>query len=475
MIFTPRRHQEVMIEHALRWPRCAIWADMGLGKTTAMLYAFSCLDLVEPGPTLAIAPKRVAKSVWPGEVKKFSNLSGINVRPILGTAAERRAALLKTPRADIYTINYENLPWLMEECLSYKRWPFSKMIADESTRLKNFRLRGGGKRAAVMARIAHTHIRHWVELTGTPSPNGLIDLWGQMWFLDQGKRLGRTFTAFKERWFSLNYDGTISPRDNARQQIEFQLKDICLSVRAEDWFPVDKPIVTNIEVELPPAAMKQYRDMETKMFVEIAGKHLDAMSTATATLKCLQIANGACYLNPEEDAVLTRRGPREFVDVHSAKLIALESLYEELAGKPLIVAYHFKSDLARIKSKFPDALTLDDRYFPGGNVYKNVEEAWNAGKVRMLLMHPASAGHGLNLQDGGHHLVYFGHWWDLEQRMQILERIGPVRQKQSGYDRAVFVYNIVAKDTVDELVISRIEGKRELQDLLKEALAKRRQ
>ena len=474
MIFVPRAYQELMIEHALRWPRCAIFADMGLGKTSAMLYAESCLQLVEPAPTLVIAPRRVALSVWPGEVKKFSNLSGIKVSAIIGNRKERLAAL-DGKRADIYTVNYENLPWILNECRHRKRWPFSKVIADESTRLKGFRLRGGGKRARTIAAVAHTHIKHWINLTGTPAPNGIIDLWGSFWFIDAGKRLGRTFTSYKDRFFHLNYDGTISPNENARQQIEFQLKDICLSIRAEDWFPVEKPVFTNIEVELPAKAMLQYREMETKMFTEIAGNKLDAMSAANSTLKCLQIANGAAYVN-QEDAYgeqVSRRGPREFVEVHNAKLVALESIYEEAAGNPLIVAYHFRSDLARLRAKFPDACTLDDKHFPGQGTYKNVEEAWNAGLIKMLLMHPASGGHGLNLQDGGHRLVYFGHWWNLEERLQILERIGPVRQKQSGYNRLVYVYNIIARGTVDELIIARMDQKKEVQDLLREAMAKK--
>jgi SNF2 family DNA or RNA helicase len=468
-----------MREHMLRWPRCAVWADMGLGKTSSALSVLDGLMLFDSAPALVVAPRRVALTVWPNEVEKFDNFRGMRVQTIIGTRAERLAAL-SSPRADLYTINYDNLPWLLDTCRHYKRWPFSKVIADESTRLKNFRLRGGGKRSAAMSKVAHTHIKHWVNLTGTPSPNGLIDLWGQTWFLDAGRRLGRTFTSFKERFFQLNYDGTISPHATARGQIEFLLKDICISIRSEDWFPVDKPIFTTIEVDLPETAMKQYLEMEKQMFSEIAGKEITALNSAALTTKCLQIANGAIYYEDAIDIKIEfsqRRRDKKWIEVHSAKLSALESLYYELSGAPLIVAYQFKHDLARIKSKFPEAATLDDNPAYHVNLevnkYKSIEDAWNAGKIKMLVAHPASAGHGLNLQDGGHHIVFLGNWWNLEEYLQIIDRIGPVRQKQSGHERSVFVYTICARGTFDELVIARRNTKRETQDLLKEAMAKR--
>lgn len=458
MIFTPREHQELMREHMLRYPRCAVWADMGLGKTSAALSVIQALDLVEPGPTLVLAPKRVALNVWSGEVEKFDTFKDIHVIPILGSAKARRA-ILDGKRADIYTINYENLPWLIEECTARKKWPFTKVIADESTRLKSFRLRGGGKRAKAVAKAAHTQVKHWVNLTGTPSPNGLLDQWGQMWFIDQGKRLGRTFTAFKNRWFDVNlYSRTTTPKPGALKGITDALGDICLAIRAEDWFPVDKPIFTNLYVDLPSKAFTAYKQMEKLMYAQLEeGGIVEAYSAAAKTMKCLQIANGAVY---------TDGTTKTWTEVHDVKLQALESIISEANGAPLLVAYQFKSDLARILKAFPKARHLDQK--------PATLRAWNRGEIPILVAHPASAGHGINMQDGGHRLVFFGHWWALEEYLQIIERIGPVRQKQSGYDRPVFVYNIVARNTIDELVLERRESKCELQQLLMKAKAKRR-
>lgn len=446
-----------MREHMLRYPRCAVWADMGLGKTAAALSVLHDLDLVEAGPALVVAPKHVALSVWPGEVEKFDIFKDMRITPILGTAAQRRA-VLDAKRADIYTINYENLPWLIEECNARKRWPFTKVIADESTQLKSFRLRGGGKRAKAISKAAHTCVKHWINLTGTPSPNGLLDQWGQMWFIDQGKRLGRTFTAFKARWFETNlYSRVTTPRPGALEGITNALGNVCLAVRAEDWFPVEKPIFNTIYVDLPDRAFDIYKKMENTMYADLAdGGSVEAFSAVAKTIKCLQMANGAVY---------TGGGSKVWSEVHDVKLQALASLVAESGGAPLLVAYHFKSDLARILKAFPQARHFDAK--------PDTLDAWNRGEIPLLVVHPASAGHGLNMQDGGHRLVFFGHWWALEAYLQMVERIGPVRQKQSGYNRPVFVYNIVARGTLDEAVLERRDSKRDVQDSLMRAKARR--
>lgn len=195
--FTPRPYQHAMVEHILQHPRCAIYAGMGLGKTVATLTAADILSLVQPGPVLVIAPLRVAQSTWPDEAAKWAHLGDVTVSAVVGTVAERLAALARP--ATIYTTNYENVPWLVEHF--GERWPFRTVVADESTRLKSFRLRQGGVRAQALAKIAHVQVDRFIELTGTPSPNGLQDLWGQMWFVDRGERLGRSFDAFRSRWF----------------------------------------------------------------------------------------------------------------------------------------------------------------------------------------------------------------------------------------------------------------------------------
>lgn len=457
--FTARPYQTQIIQHTHATPRCGVWAGMGMGKTTSTLTALDTLALVEDVfPALVIAPLRVAQSTWPDEARKWSHLSSLRVVPILGSAEERRRALRQP--GEVYTINYENLPWLVDHLDG--QWPFRTVIADEATKLKSFRLRQGSMRARALASVAHCKVERFVELTGTPSPNGLADLWGQAWFLDKGERLGRSFEAFKSRWFRSVQVGAdrmavrLEPMPFAQTQIEDRMRDLCLSLDARDWFDIAEPIVNTIRVDLPPKARQLYRDMEREMFLALdCGSEVEAFNAASKTMKCLQLANGAIYTDEAGS----------WTEVHDAKVQALESVIEEAAGAPVLVAYHFKSDLARLLAAFPQGRPLD--------ADPQTLRDWNAGKIPVMFAHPASAGHGLNLQDGGNILAFFGHNWSLEERMQIIERIGPTRQAQAGHDRPVFIHNIVAADTVDELVIARCESKREIQDLLLEAMKRR--
>ena len=447
--FTPRDYQTMIRDHILDRPRCAIWAGMGMGKTTSTLNAVEALRLVDDDPVLVLAPLRVARTTWPEEAAKWQHLAGVNVMPIVGSESERRAAL-RMP-AQVYATNYENLPWLVE--FWGERWPYRTVVADEATKLKGFRLRQGTARAKALARVAHTRVRRFVELTGTPSPNGLADLWGQAWFLDAGQRLGRTFDAFSQRWFRPHRSGYgLEALPHAQAEIQDKLRDLCLTIDARDWFDLREPIVNDIFVDMPIKARALYQDMEREMFMQIEEHAVEAFGAAARTVKCLQIANGAAYINGSNV---------EWKALHDAKLEALESVVEE-SDTPVLVAYQFKSDLTRLLKAFPQARVLD--------ASPQTIADWNAGRIPILCAHPASAGHGLNLQDGGNTLVYFGHWWNLEERMQILERIGPTRQKQAGHDRPVFVHNIIARDTVDELVMARVKTKREVQDILLDAM-----
>ena len=451
-----RRYQELMVEYALGHKRCALFAGMGLGKTVSTLTALSTILTLEGGKVLVLAPKRVAQSTWPFEAKKWEHIRHLRVMPVLGSATERRDALRQD--ADIYTMNYDNLVWLVEHYGD--AWPFTVVVADESTRLKSFRLRQGGKRAQALAKVAHTKIERFILLTGTPAPNGLLDLWGQTWMLDAGQRLGRSFTAFKDRWFVTSYDGFgSSPQAHAQAEIQAALGDICLTLDPKDWFDLNDPIVTNLYVDLPREARKLYKDMEKQMFLELDGHEVEAFSAAAKTQKLLQLANGSLYLPPPDGIP---KAVKEWRPVHEAKLDALDSIIAEANGMPVLVAYHFVSDLARLKAAFPQGRQLDANS-------KTIAD-WNAGKIPILFAHPQSAGHGLNLQDGGNILVFFGHNWNLEDRLQIIERIGPVRQLQAGYNRPVYIYNILARDTVDELVLERVQTKREVQDILLDAL-----
>lgn len=459
--FVPRPYQPPIIAHIQNQRRVACWADMGLGKTVATLTAIEFDLALGAGPALVLAPLRVAREVWATEARKWKHLRHLRVVPILGDAATRGRAL-RTP-ADVYTINYDNLPWLVETCGD--AWPFRIVVADEATRLKSFRLHkgSGSKRAQMLARVAHRRIERFVALTGTPCPNGLLDLWGQTWFIDAGARLGRTFTAFKDRWFRLPHQNAMryEPLPHAYDEIMEQLQDVVMSVRARDYFDLAAPIVNHVEVELPVRVMKLYRELERQMFIGLEAlartETVTAVNAAALTAKCLQLSNGAVYVDGT---------PRRWETVHDEKIEALRSVVEESGGAPLIVAYQFVSDLARLQKAFPYARVLDANP-------RTITE-WNEGRIAMLLAHPKSAGHGLNLQHGGNRLVFFGHDWNLEEHDQIIERIGPVRQMQSGYNRPVYLTYIVARGTLDLDVMLRRTEKRAVQDILLDRMRKGR-
>jgi SNF2 family DNA or RNA helicase len=455
MKFEARPWQKPMISHILHNQRVNLWADMGSGKTSAVLTALDILQMCGSNffPALVLAPLRVARDVWPADGRKFDHLRGMTISAITGTADERRRALWKT--ADIYTINYENIPWLVEECNG--KWPFLTVVADESTRLKGFKLRMGTKRAAALAQVARKTQR-WINLTGTPSPNGLKDLWGQTWFLDFGQRLGLTWTAFKDRWFDYDpYTAELSPKPHAQKEIQDLLRDVTLTIQMKDWVDLKAPVKSNVYVDLPPKVMAQYKELEKKLFLELSEDvEITALTAASKSTKCLQFAAGACYHNED----------RDWVELHHAKLDALESIVEETAGANLLVAYWWKHDVERILKRFPKARVL--------RTEQDIKD-WNAGRISMGLGHPQSMGHGLNLQHGGHHIVFFSDWWNLESKLQIIERIGPVRQMQAGFDRAVYQYQIVARGTIEELVVERHETKAATQDLLLNAMKKERQ
>ena len=470
--FTPRDYQLKIIDYIVRKKRCAVWAGMGLGKTVATLTAIDILNISGylEGPALVLAPLRVAQSTWPEEAAKWEHTKHLKVSVITGTPKQRVEALLT--KADIYTINYENIPWLIEKLEELgMEWPFAMVVADESTKLKSLRvgvrtsstgkkyLQGqGGKRTKLLAKIAFKHDIRFVQLTGTPSPNGLKDLWGQIWFLDKGIRLGRTYTAFSQRWFTKAYNGFgLDPLPHAQNEIEEKLEDICMSLNAADYFDLDEPIENLIEVDLPAKARKIYKDMEQKMFAEIGEHEVEAFGAAARTMKCLQITNGAAYVG--EDATT-------WEEIHNVKIQALENIIEEAAGMPVLVAYHFTSDLKRLRKAFPKGRVLDKNP-------KTLKD-WNKGKIPILFAHPASAGHGLNLQDGGNILAFFSLNWNLEEHQQIIERIGPTRQKQAGHDRPVFIHYITAKNTVDQLIKTRLESKRDVQAILMEAMKARK-
>jgi SNF2 family DNA or RNA helicase len=448
MQWMPKEQQQEIRDFVIAHPRCNIWGSMGSGKTSAMLTALDILWLAGSKfwPALVIGPKRVARDVWTDETKKWDHLKHMRVSEIVGTPSERVHAILK--EADVYTINYENIPWLVEFFDGQKRWPFKIIIADESRRLRSFRIQAGGIRAAALSKIAKITGR-WVNMTGTPAPEGVLDLWGPNWFVDFGHTLGRTFTAFTGRWFTKSEYGW-EPKANAEAEIMKLIEPFTISIHIESEEPVLRPVY----VDLPPAARKIYNDMEIDMFAELPKNDVEAMNSGSKYGKCCQIASGAVYTEAPEWEL-----------VHDQKIKALKEIVDELDGEPLLVAYHFKHDKARILKAFPHARVYDT---------KQDEDDWNARKIQIMLAHPGSAGHGLNWQHGGFNIAFFSQIPSLELRQQIIERIGPLRQMQSGYDRLVNVWDIIALDTVNELDYARAKTKESRQNALRAYVDRRR-
>ncbi len=465
--YTPREYQKIATRFILNTPRCNLWAVPGMGKTSTV---YSVLDLLTMCgsnffPALVIAPKKVCELTWPAEQKKWLDFKGLKVVSILGEADARDDALMS--KGDVFLINYDNIQWLMDR-LKRKKWPFRIVIADESTKLKSFRgswrvnehgtrwlqtSGPGGVRAKALAAIAE-HVGRWINLTGTPATNGLKDLWGQNWFVDFGERLGDSYGDYMKRWFFENpYSRVVEIRHPAcEQEIYAKLADVSLALRTEDWFDVKEPLLFRREVELPPEARKLYDIMERDFFIQIGEKEINAVNAAVLSSKLLQIASGAVY------------GSEKSVShIHDANIEALRSIVAEL-GEPLLVAYWFKFEIPMLKKAFPEF-----RVFTG----KAEEDLWNRGKISMMGVHPASAGHGTNLQVGGRAIAHFTHTWDLELKLQVNERIGPTRQIQAGFDRNVLQFEICARDTMDDVVLERQQKKLSILDALMQARAHR--
>lgn len=464
--FTPRPYQRILIDHMLAHDRCCAWAGMGMGKTVSTLTALDAMLFLGEGPALVVAPLRVAMSTWPEEAKKWDHLKGLRVSVVCGDKRTKEKALAQ--KADVYCTNFEQLPYLVEKF--GKKWPFRIVVVDEATRLKGFRLRGGSSRAKALARV-YSLIDRFIELTGTPAPNGLIDLWGQMWFIDKGKRLGESMSSYETRYFQPIRTGGEAymvkwvPLPGSADRIKKAVADVTVTVNAEDYFDIEQPIFARREVDIGPRAMAIYKRLETDFYTVLGdGVEVEAVNAQSVLGKCLQVAGGAIYYDDEEpndpETPLVEVAGRNYYPIHMAKLEALRSVIEEAAGAPVLVSYQFKHEADRILRAFPQARLLD----------KNPQTIrdWNAGEIPILLAHPAACGHGLNLQDGGNILCFFSIGWNYEFYAQIIERIGPTRQAQSGHPRPVFVYSLVATDTVEMAVEAALRNKESVLDALLE-------
>ena len=427
-------------------PYSGLFLDMGLGKTVSSLTCVSDLifNSFEISNALVIGTKRVAENVWDAEAAKWQHTKHLRVSKIVGTARQRQEAL--KAKAEIYTISRDNVSWL---CAQYggSKLPFDMLIVDESSSFKNPK----SLRFKTLKKVASSFDRV-VILTGTPSPNTLIDLWPQIYLLDQGERLGNTITKYREKYFKAGQRNGYAVYNykvvNGLQNvIHRRIKDICISMKAEDYLDMPDKVMNVIELNLPSKTLEAYRDFEAEQVLSIVKDGLvTAANAAALSNKLLQFANGAVY---DED--------KNVHEIHKVKLDALEEIVDASEGKPILVAYNFKHDLKRIVDRFK---ALKPRTLKT----KQDENDWNAGRIRMLVCHPASVGHGLNLQKGGNTIVWFGLNWSLELTLQLEARL--YRQGQSS--NKVVVHLLAVTGTIDTDVIKRVKLKNATQqDLLK--------
>lgn len=444
MKYKPHNYQQFATDFILNQSICCLMLDMGLGKTVITLTALwqLTLDSFDVSRVLVIAPKRVAEDTWPKELAKWEHLTGLTSSLVLGSAAERKAALQR--KAFLYIINRENVAWLVKN----HYWDFDMVVIDELSSFKSNK----AERFKAMKKV-RPMVTRIVGLTGTPAPNTLLDLWPQMYLMDMGQRLGRFIGGFRDRFFlpdKRNREIVYSykPREGAEDAIYALISDICISMKAADYLDMPERIDNRIEVSMSPKERKLYDDFQKDMLLSIGDEELDAANAAALSNKLLQMANGAVY---GED--------KKVIPIHDRKLDALEDLVEAANGKPLLVAYWYKHDLQRIKARFKNARCIDTA--------KDIDD-WNAGQIPLALIHPASAGHGLNLQDGGCTIVWFGLTWSLELYQQLNARLW-----RQGQKHTVVIHHIVTKGTHDEDVMRALENKDTRQSALIEAVRAR--
>jgi len=436
-----RSYQRRAVDFLKKTRRAGLFLDMGLGKTISTLTAYS--DLLDKGVVnrvLLVAPLRPAQGVWRQEARKWAHTRHLTFKLLTGNERQRLLAL--NSQAQIHIINVDNLRWLLRVLKSRVKkygWPYDALVIDESSMFKT----PGSKR--------FSSLRWWLKkfdrrtiLTGTPAPKGLLDLWGQVFILDEGQRLGAQVERYRSRFFhpgGFKGYGYVAD-DDAEQKILELISPLILTMRAEDWLELPPTIKQEVYVDLPPAARTVYRKLELEMFLEMEKGSTEALSAASLSSKCWQLANGFIYL--DDDA-----GEKTWQAVHDAKLEALKEVIDGVGGN-VLVAYWFKPDLARLRAAFPKAPAIAD--CKNERSLQKLQDEWNAGKHRVMLVHPQGAGHGLNLQGGGNVLVFYSMLWSREYYAQVIERIGAARQIATGRDH-VMIKHLITRDTVDEVML----------------------
>ncbi len=442
MRYEPHFYQTYAKDFILYHKEAAIFLDCGLGKTVVTLTAIEELlhDFFEIGKVLVIAPLRVARDTWPSEIIKWEHTRNIRASVVMGTPRERTAALMR--HADVYIINRENVKWLIEE--SGAVLDFDMIVIDELSSFKSHQ----AKRFRALLKLRPS-VKRIVGLTGTPSANGLMDLWAEFRLLDMGKRLGRFISHYRNDFFlpdKRNQQMVFSykPREGAEDEIYRRIEDITISMRSKDYLNMPQLISNSVCVAMDERERELYDWMKRDMVVALGGAEIDAVSAAALSGKLLQMANGAVYT---EDG--------KSVQLHDRKLDALEDLVESANGKPVLVAYWYRHDLERIKARIPVREIQSSADIAG----------WNTGKIPIAVIHPASAGHGLNLQFGGSTLIWFGLTWSLELYQQTNARL--YRQGQTG---TVVIHHIITAGTMDENVMQALERKDKTQTALIDAV-----
>lgn len=450
MEYKPHNYQAFCIQRILFDPAVGLFLRPGLGKTSITLTAINILIYFywQIAKVLIIAPKKVAEATWSKEAAKWDHLKSLRCITVLGRTAKRIRAL-NTP-ADVYIINRENIKWLVE--YYQQSWPFDMVVCDESTSFKNHQ----SKRFKAL-KLIRRFCKKVVLLTGTPSSKGLIDLWAQIYLLDEGQRLGRTISQYRERYFIANTHGghftDYKPKNDAQNSVFEAIGDICVSMKAEDYLELPECIENEIPVVLDDKAMREYNRFERDLLLEIEDETVTAQGAAVLTGKLLQFCNGAIYGDD-----------KQVINVHSCKLDAYEELLEQIMGEPCMTFYSYKHDLSRILDRLKKT-KLKVRVYSG----PQDENDWNAGQIDVLLAHPASCAYGLNLQAGGRHIIWFGLNWSFE-----LDDQGKCRLWRQGseYDK-VYVHRLVAQGSVDEDVMAAIRDRADTHEAVMRALKAR--
>ncbi len=442
MRYEPHEYQDYATRFILKHPIAAVLLEMGLGKSVITLTAIFDLTLesFEIRKVLVIAPLRVARDTWPTEIEKWDHLKGLTCSVAIGSEAQRKAALRK--RAQVYIINRENVDWLVNK--SGLPFDFDMVVIDELSSFED----NGSKRFKALRKV-RPGVKRIVGLTGTPSSNGLMDLWAEIGILDMGQRLGRYITHFRNNYFmpdKRNQQMVFSykPRPDAEKAIYRLISDITISMKNTDYLKLPELVMNEIPVWLSDKEQKVYDTMKRDLVLSLEGREIDALNAASLSNKLLQMANGAVYA---DDGSVAK--------IHDRKLYALEDIIEATNGKPVLVAYWFKHDLKRILKRFP-AEKLDST---------NSIRRWNDGEIPLAVIHPASAGHGLNLQAGGSILVWFGLTWSLELYQQTNARLWRQGQKDT-----VVIHHIITNGTIDEDVMRALERKDKTQTALIDAV-----